>query len=780
MPMKDRIPIHIHYDLVNASTPPVSKSKPLARMLPSQSNLEKVIAEAHSNYYDCVCIPITTDEWRKRWSRLCLTNPESSPTSVQHKSPEELLKQQQDAELWRASDAFSLSEVNITKLEEAENVIGLVSDWLELDSPDEWVRLDSELALRQELSYASYLNIASVILPPPRNRQHAVDYARAINGCLNNSGILNPYMHLSVRIPLYDSAVASPSMNMTGSPYINVEPGDRPDSPTEAAFASAHIGGTPKKSYEEDMNASWEMWDVIRTICEYNPRLGMTLDLSVPVQASPGALSRWNSENLKHVFFPSSSFVSNKGGYPVLPKATQAFIRDIIKHRPSFILSGTADGLHKTGGESAYHQYLRYLERSSPSVIALDNELSVENFASGYWDYLQAPLQPLMDNLQMTTYEVFERDPVKYQKYEQAIYLALCDRPADSRTVLCVAGAGRGPLVSRCLKAITRSSRKAIIYVVEKNPSAFVTLQEKCNSEWGPEVELLFGDMRSIPVPEKADILISELLGSFGDNELSPECLDGAMRFLKDNGISIPSSYTAHLSPMSSSKLYHEANAMGSKNAETPYVVIFRAVNQLSVAPQECWEFEHPRKDATLDSNGLPYTNSHNTRSAHLTFQIPHAGELHGLAGYFEACLYGDVGLSIHPLRKDRISPNMLSWFPIFFPFKEPLYLPAGAELDVAIWRLTDKKKVWYEWFAESYLRIPKTLNPHSHNTNASPENMSALLPSPLADAPMTGWHASTPESELPGHSGLTGEVRTKIGQTALHNPGGRGSWIGL
>lgn len=39
--------------------------------------------------------------------------------------------------------------------------------------------------------------------------------------------------------------------------------------------------------------------------------------------------------------------------------------------------------------------------------------------------------------------------------------------------------------------------------------------------------------MRTIFVPELADILISELLGSFGDNELSPECLDGAMRFLK-------------------------------------------------------------------------------------------------------------------------------------------------------------------------------------------------------------------------------------------------------
>ena len=39
--------------------------------------------------------------------------------------------------------------------------------------------------------------------------------------------------------------------------------------------------------------------------------------------------------------------------------------------------------------------------------------------------------------------------------------------------------------------------------------------------------------MRVVQAPEQADILVSELLGSFGDNELSPECLDGAMRFLK-------------------------------------------------------------------------------------------------------------------------------------------------------------------------------------------------------------------------------------------------------
>lgn len=33
-----------------------------------------------------------------------------------------------------------------------------------------------------------------------------------------------------------------------------------------------------------------------------------------------------------------------------------------------------------------------------------------------------------MDNLESQTYEVFEKDPVKYSEYQRAIYLALLDK----------------------------------------------------------------------------------------------------------------------------------------------------------------------------------------------------------------------------------------------------------------------------------------------------------------------------------------------------------------
>jgi len=56
-------------------------------------------------------------------------------------------------------------------------------------------------ALRQEISFASYLSITTIIIPPPRleNREYLADYARAINGALASS------WHINVSYPLLAS-----------------------------------------------------------------------------------------------------------------------------------------------------------------------------------------------------------------------------------------------------------------------------------------------------------------------------------------------------------------------------------------------------------------------------------------------------------------------------------------------------------------------------------------------------------------------------------------------
>lgn len=111
-------------------------------------------------------------------------------------------------------------------------------------------------------------------------------------------------------------------------------------------------------------------------------------------------------------------------------------------------------------------------------------------------DFLEIPLQPLYDNLDAYTYEVFEKDPVKYLYYQKAIEQALRDKvpesEIESRTlILMVVGAGRGPLVRAALNAATNTQRKIKVLVIEKNPNAVITLTALINELW-PEKGLFF------------------------------------------------------------------------------------------------------------------------------------------------------------------------------------------------------------------------------------------------------------------------------------------------
>src|SRR4051812_11113649 len=100
-----------------------------------------------------------------------------------------------------------------------------------------------------------------------------------------------------------------------------------------------------------------------------------------------------------------------------------------------------------------------------------------------------------------------------------------------------VVGAGRGPLVRCSIRAAERSGRQIKAYAIEKNRNAANTIHHLNATEWKGQVTVVNMDMREWNAPEKADIMVSELLGSFGDNELSPECLDGAQSFLAPEGL---------------------------------------------------------------------------------------------------------------------------------------------------------------------------------------------------------------------------------------------------
>lgn len=666
---------------------------------------------------------------------------------------------------------LTTQDTNLFPSTYTSGLVAYASPWIDLCSRNPVVSSISRQVLNLEVAYANFCGARSIIIPGPREDEcqagsgrGVAQFARAIQEAI----VIGTRLNFIVHLPMYR------------------EPGLEETVETLSSLLPESTNPARRQSGEEiDIFSSWDSWHVIRTVCNYDAKLFVAV--RVPrVLPEKEVQSRWFSEPLQYLTFGPRSFQSNKSGNPALGKFHQEMVKTYmtLKNAPYFLLcdvgpdaasSGSAAAGAASKDESAWPSlteaaqqpaksgpaytkanahtsYLRYLESQQKPLTSLERS-TLTNFQ----DWLQSPLQPLSDNLESITYEVFEGDPVKYNQYEKAIAEALSDwssqkKPTsspDGAVVIAVAGSGRGPLVTRALKASETTGVPVQVWAVEKNPNAYVYLLRQNQLQWGGRVTVVKTDMRAWqgprlsgstdekPVYGQVDILVSELLGSFGDNELSPECLDGIQHVLaKPHGISIPKSYTAHMSPISTPRLHADISQrlpMDANAFETPWVVrLFQLDFVAQKVPghprfQQAWEFVHPLPETTMKliearrSGGVVGggggsmaggvgANDHNSRHCHLSFVCKSRGVIHGLAGYFESVLYAPaarekalVELSTLPNNIDQKSKDMISWFPIFFPLKQPLYFPPDSVLEVSMWRQTDDAKVWYEWMVEAF-----------------------------------------------------------------------------
>ncbi|KAG9486962.1 hypothetical protein GDO78_007037, partial [Eleutherodactylus coqui] len=424
-------------------------------------------------------------------------------------------------------------------------IVGKLSEWIKADSEIPPIRKTSEAALLQELNFSAYLGLPAFLIPLTQKENS------------NLARLLLNHIHTGHHSTMFWMRVPLMASNDLREDLIENEPLQNCD-------------GDDKVEEER----TWIWWHNFRTLCDYNKKIALAIEVGADLPGS-NVIDRWLGEPIKAAILPTSIFLTNKKGFPVLSKIHQRLIFRLFKLEVQFVISGSHH--HSEKDFCSYLQYLEYLSQNRPPPNAY------EMFAKGYEDYLQSPLQPLMDNLESQTYEVFEKDPVKYSQYQQAVYKCLLDRvPEEEKEtntqILMVLGAGRGPLVNASIRAAKQAERLIKVYAVEKNPNAVIT---------------------------------------------------------------IPGEYTSYLAPISSSKLYNEVRACREKDRdpeaqfEMPYVVRLHNFHQLS-SPLPCFTFQHPNKDPVIDNN----------RYCCLKYDIKLNTVLHGFAGYFRTVLYQDVTLS--------------------------------------------------------------------------------------------------------------------------------------
>ncbi|KAI6201221.1 hypothetical protein M3Y96_00818600 [Aphelenchoides besseyi] len=364
------------------------------------------------------------------------------------------------------------------------------------------------------------------------------------------------------------------------------------------------------------------------------------------------------------------------------------------------------------------------LRRAMMAAIEYNNRIfnrnsALDDLGIPFEKQIQRPLQPAENILSTAVYSTFEKHTGKYALYESAIFQASIDLYEDKicntfkPLVVLIVGAGRGGIISAALRAEEHvnkirnvKTKSWTIIAVERNPFAVLTL-EHMNQRWNNRVQIVCADARDSVklhsnIKHKADIFVSEMLGSFGCNELEPEVLKVAEReFCHKHSIIIPLSYSNFVEPIHSLNILQcinnrqpsyyerfydlsEANLrIANKPTDQFYVVPLRRVCRFESGPQRCFTYVHPTKEDDLE------------RDVEVQFDLPINADITAFAGYFDASLYKDIRFSTLPGRSNSASS---SWFPALIPLRKPIRCPSGSRIKLRICRHSKTEGSWYEW----------------------------------------------------------------------------------
>lgn len=305
-----------------------------------------------------------------------------------------------------------------------------------------------------------------------------------------------------------------------------------------------------------------------------------------------------------------------------------------------------------------------------------------------YTNVLIEPLQPLRDDLEEEIYEIFEEDKVKYHQYEKAIELAIKDLQKNQnqnqiqgdKLKILIVGPGRGPLIDIVLQLCQQLGdlQNIEIIAIEKNNKIFQMLQSQNLNKWFNSIKLINQDVRKMNSNffTQFNLVISELLGSFACNELSPDILKNF-----ENCIMIPSNYENFVIPIYS-------NILTNLEEYRPYLIKLGEYYQLD-NHQLVFEFNHSLNDHNIQLN----------QSKHIEFKNYNKLRINGFKGFFLANLYESISISNienYEMKSDCqiFGEFCKSWFPMIFP----IYVTANENITIKFSRLCDLEGVWYTW----------------------------------------------------------------------------------
>lgn len=119
---------------------------------------------------------------------------------------------------------------------------------------------------------------------------------------------------------------------------------------------------------EETQGDTWNSWHSFRSIANFEKKLSLALELTADLPDST-VIERWLGEPVKCLIVPTHLFMTNKKGFPVLPKPHQMVIRQFFRQKAQVLISG-----------ALRHQFYKHYQQYIEHLWQVQRKISKINF----------------------------------------------------------------------------------------------------------------------------------------------------------------------------------------------------------------------------------------------------------------------------------------------------------------------------------------------------------------------------------------------------------------
>ncbi len=275
--------------------------------------------------------------------------------------------------------------------------------------------------------------------------------------------------------------------------------------------------------------------------------------------------------------------------------------------------------------------------------------------------------QPAAEMYRLDEFGDMVADKARFEAYADAVGRAV--RPGDV-----VVDLGCGPGIFALLACRAGAKR---VYAIDGGDVIHLARRLAAANGFTDRIEFLHGDSRQIELPERADVVVSDVRGALPFfNDALPSIEDARVRFLKDGGAQIPQCDVLYAAIVEAPEYYNRISSPWKDpgrdiDLSTPLSLILNGVYKVRSKREQL--LTEPHNWCTLD-----YTAHLNTRaSAKMHFRATRNGVGHGVTAWFEAKLFENIGFSSGP------GPVSTVYGQGFLPWLEPVPLEAGQQIEV-------------------------------------------------------------------------------------------------